>query len=47
VPRTQPLPTDVASEIREAADMATKRQRDYLIRRAEQAIGAYEAGRYQ
>jgi len=27
--------------------MATQRQRDYLIRRAEQAIGAFEAGRFQ
>jgi tetratricopeptide (TPR) repeat protein len=27
--------------------MATKRQRDYLISRAEQAIGSYDAGRFQ
>lgn len=47
MPRTKPLPTDVATEIREAADVATKRQRDYLVRRAEQAIGAYDAGRFQ
>ena len=47
IPKTKSLPTDVAAVIREAAGAATQRQRDYLVRRAEQAIAAYEAGRYQ
>jgi tetratricopeptide (TPR) repeat protein len=47
VPKTQPLPGSVATEIRESTTTATKRERDYLIRRSEQAIGAYEAGRFQ
>ncbi len=47
VPRTQSLPTNVAAEIREGAVVATKRQRDYLVRRSEQSIAAYEAGRFQ
>ena len=36
----------VAAEIRESSFTATQRQREYLLRRAEQAIGAYEAGRF-
>jgi tetratricopeptide (TPR) repeat protein len=47
VPRTKSLPTNVAAEIREGAGVATKRQRDYLVRRSEQSIAAYEAGRFQ
>jgi tetratricopeptide (TPR) repeat protein len=46
VPQTKPLPTAVAAEIRESSFSATQRQRDFLLRRAEQAIGAYEAGRF-
>lgn len=34
-------------EIAEAADRATQRQREALVRRSEQAIGAYEAGRFE
>jgi len=41
------LPNDVVGELREAAAASTQRQRDNLVRRAEQAIGAYEAGRFQ
>ncbi len=47
VPRTKSLPANVAAEIREGARHATKRQRDYLVQRSEQAIAAYEAGRFQ
>ena len=46
VPHTKPLPATVAIEIRESSFTATQRQREYLLRRAEQAIGAYEAGRF-
>src|SRR6202034_3525653 len=46
VPQTKPLPATVAIEIRESSFTATQRQREYLLRRAEQAIGAYEAGRF-
>ncbi len=47
VPKTRALPSDIAGEIRQAAAASTKRQRDYLVRRSEEAIAAYEAGRYQ
>jgi tetratricopeptide (TPR) repeat protein len=40
------LPPAVAAEIRESSFSATQRQREHLLRRAEQAIGAYEAGRF-
>jgi tetratricopeptide (TPR) repeat protein len=46
VPQTKPLPRAVAIEIRESSFTATQRQREYLLGRAEQAIGAYEAGRF-
>jgi tetratricopeptide (TPR) repeat protein len=46
VPHTKPLPTSVAFEIRESSFTSTQRQREHLLRRAEQAIGAYESGRF-
>jgi tetratricopeptide (TPR) repeat protein len=46
VPHTKPLPTSVATEIKESSFTATQRQREHLLRRAEQAIGAYESGRF-
>jgi tetratricopeptide (TPR) repeat protein len=46
VPKTQPLPGSVTAEIRESTTTATKRERDYLIGRSEQAIAAFEAGRF-
>jgi tetratricopeptide (TPR) repeat protein len=46
VPHIKALPAAVAVEIRESSFTATQRQREYLLRRAEQAIGAYEAGRF-
>ncbi len=41
-----PLPSTVAAEIRAAARTATKVQRDQLVRRFEQGVAAYEAGRF-
>jgi tetratricopeptide (TPR) repeat protein len=46
VPHTKPLPASVATEIKESSFTATQRQREHLLRRAEQAIGAYESGRF-
>ena len=40
------LPTEVATEIRNAADVATPRQKERLVEQAEQAYAAYERGRY-
>jgi hypothetical protein len=44
VPRTRPLPPAVAAAITKASP--SPREREYLFRRAEQAIAAYEAGRF-
>jgi tetratricopeptide (TPR) repeat protein len=41
------LPPEIATEIRNAADVATARHREHLVERAESAYGAYERGRYQ
>jgi len=41
------LPPDVASEIRNAADVATAAHKERLIEKAESAFSAYERGRYQ
>jgi tetratricopeptide (TPR) repeat protein len=46
VPHTKPLPTSVAFEIRESSFASTQRQREHLLGRAEQAIAAYESGRF-
>jgi len=47
VPRTQPLPTNVAAALRELAADLGWRERDFLVRRSEQSVAALEAGRYQ
>jgi tetratricopeptide (TPR) repeat protein len=41
------LPSDVATEIRRAADAATAHHREVLVGRMEKAVAAYERGRYQ
>ncbi len=41
------LPPEVATEIRNAADIATQAHRERLVEKAEAAFGAYERGRYQ
>ena len=41
------LPPEVATEIRNAADVATTRHREHLVERAESAYGAYERARFQ
>ena len=41
------LPPEIATEIRNAADVATARHREHLVDRAESAYGAYERGRFQ
>ena len=41
------LPADVATEIRNAADVATAAHRERLVERAESAFGAFERGRFQ
>jgi tetratricopeptide (TPR) repeat protein len=41
------LPPDVATEIRNAADMATQAHRERLVERAEAAFSGYERGRFQ
>ena len=41
------LPPEIATDIRNAADIATARHREHLVERAESAYGAYERGRYQ
>jgi tetratricopeptide (TPR) repeat protein len=41
------LPGDVATEIRNAADVATAAHRERLVERAESAFGAFERGRFQ
>jgi tetratricopeptide (TPR) repeat protein len=41
------LPPEIATEIRNAADIATARHREHLVDRAESAYGAYERGRFQ
>ena len=45
--RTQALPPEIATEIRNAADVATAHHREHLVGRAESAYGAYERGRFQ
>ncbi len=41
------LPPEIATDIRNAADVATALQKERLVERAESAYGAYERGRYQ
>jgi hypothetical protein len=41
------LPLEIATDIRNAADVATARHREHLVDRAESAYGAYERGRFQ
>ena len=41
------LPPEIATEIRNAADIATARHREHLVDRAESAYGAYERNRFQ
>jgi tetratricopeptide (TPR) repeat protein len=41
------LPPEIATDIRNAADIATARHREHLVDRAESAYGAYERGRFQ
>ena len=41
------LPPEVATEIRNAADVATAAHKERLVEKAESAYGAYERGRYQ
>jgi tetratricopeptide (TPR) repeat protein len=41
------LPPDVATEIRNAADIATQAHQERLVERAEAAFRGYERGRYQ
>jgi tetratricopeptide (TPR) repeat protein len=41
------LPPEIATEIRNAADIATARHREHLVDRADSAYGAYERGRFQ
>ncbi len=41
------LPPEVATEIRNAADIATNAHRERLVERAEAAFSAYERGRFQ
>ena len=41
------LPPEVATEIRNAADVATARHREHLVEQAEAATASYERGRYQ
>jgi tetratricopeptide (TPR) repeat protein len=41
------LPPEVATEIRNAADIATQAHRERLVERAETAFSAYERGRFQ
>ena len=41
------LPPEIATDIRNAADIATARHREHLVDRAEAAYGAYERGRFQ
>jgi len=42
-----PLPPEIATDIRNAADAATALHKERLVERAESAYGAYERGRYQ
>ncbi|MGD0746742.1 MAG: hypothetical protein ABSB68_02890 [Acidimicrobiales bacterium] len=41
------LPPEIATDIRNAADVATALQKERLVEGAESAYGAYERGRYQ
>jgi tetratricopeptide (TPR) repeat protein len=41
------LPPEIATDIRNAADIATARHREHLVDRAEAAYGAYERNRFQ
>ena len=41
------LPPKIATDIRNAADIATARHLKHLVDRAEAAYGAYERGRFQ
>jgi tetratricopeptide (TPR) repeat protein len=41
------LPPEIATDIRNAADIATARHREHLVDRAESAFGAYERNRFQ
>jgi hypothetical protein len=41
------LPPEIATDIRNAADIATARHREHLVDRAESAYGAYERNRFQ
>ncbi len=41
------LPPEIATEIRNAADVATAVHREHLVERAESAWGSYERGRFQ
>ncbi len=41
------LPPEIATEIRNAADVATARHQEHLVERAESAYGAYERDRFQ
>jgi hypothetical protein len=41
------LPPEVATEIRNAADIATAAHRERLVEKAEAAFGSYERGRFQ
>ncbi len=41
------LPPEIATDIRNAADVATARHREHLVERAESAYGAYQRGRFQ
>jgi tetratricopeptide (TPR) repeat protein len=42
-----PLPPEIATDIRNAADAATALHKERLVERAESAYGAYERGRFQ
>ena len=41
------LPPEIATDIRNAADIATARHREHLVDKAESAYGAYERNRFQ
>jgi tetratricopeptide (TPR) repeat protein len=43
---SKPLPLEVASEIRRAADTATAHHREVLVNKMEDAVAAYDRGRY-
>ncbi len=44
--RAPSLPSEIATDIRRAADAATARHREVLVGRMEKAVAAYERGRY-